>query len=246
MTERRRLDDLTREKLRTISTATVATILHRRGLRNQFIQDVFRLTAHRRPMVGQAFTLRHIPAREDIDVPAIFRERNHPQRVAVETVPPGDVLVLDCRRDASAASLGGILATRLEVRGCAGVVSDAGIRDTDYAAALEMPIYVASRSAPTNLTKHHAIDMNVPIGCGGVAVYPGDVMLGDGDGVMVIPLELVDEVVADALKMEHFELYATDLIRGGRPVIGIYPADEATLAAYEEHKRSNPPPFGGA
>ena len=122
MTTPRRLDDLTLAKLKTISTATVATILHRRGLRNQFVQRVFRLTTHQRPMVGQAFTLRHIPAREDIDVPTIFRELDHPQRVAVETVPAGDVLVLDCRQDASSASLGGILATRLEVRGCAGVV----------------------------------------------------------------------------------------------------------------------------
>ncbi len=240
----RRLDEPTRAKLRTISTATVATILHRKGLRNQFLQGVFRLTRHDRPMVGQAFTLRHIPAREDIDVSTIFRELDHPQRVAVESVPEGDVLVLDCRRDATAASLGGILATRLDVRGCAGVVSDAGIRDCDYAAGLDMPIYVAARSAPTNLTKHHACDMNVPVGCGGVAVYPGDVMLGDGDGVMVIPLELLDAVIEEALRMEHFEPFVQDLVRGGRSVIGTYPADEATLAEYAEYCRTNPPPFG--
>lgn len=246
MTTQRRLDDATRAKLATISTATVATILHRHGLRNQFIQNVFRLNPAGPPMIGQAFTLRHIPAREDIDVPAIFRDPDHPQRVAVETIPAGDVLVMDCRQDATAASLGSILATRLVVRGCAGVVSDAGIRDAETAASLDMPIYVASRSAPTNLTKHHAIDINVPIGCGGVAVYPGDVMLGDGDGVMVIPLERLDDIVADALRMEHFELFATDLIKAGRSVIGIYPANEQTLAEYEAHKAQHPLPFGDA
>lgn len=238
--EVRQLEDHLREALRRISTATVATILHRRGLRNQFVQGVARLAPVQETMVGQAFTLRHIPAREDIDVGAIFAEPDHPQRVAVDTIPAGHVLVLDCRRDATAASLGGILATRLEMRGCAGVVSDAGIRDADYASGLNMPVYVAGRSAPTNLTKHHAIDINVPIGCGGVAVYPGDVMLGDGDGVMVIPLEIVGEVVEDAQRMEHFEQFATELIRAGHPVIGVYPPNQTTAALYAQYSRQHP------
>ena len=240
----RRLDTRTREQLKTISTATMATLMFKRGLRNQFIQGVSRLTEHRKPMVGQAFTLRHIAAREDIDVSPIFRETGHPQRVAIETIPEGDVLVMDCRADATAASLGGILATRLEVRQCAGFVSDAGVRDSDYIAALDMPVYCASRSAPTNLTKHHAIDINVPVTCGSVPVYPGDVILGDGDGVMVIPLHLLDELMPEALAMEHFELFITALVRGGRSVIGTYPADEETLALYEEYKKTNPFLYG--
>ena len=240
----RRLTELERKKLMTISTPTVATILHRKGYRNQFIQGVFRLTKHSRPMVGQAFTLRHIPAREDIDHPVIFRDPKHPQRVAVETVPAGDVLVMDCRRDATSASLGGILATRLQVRGCAGFVSDSGIRDTDYVAGLDMPVYVAARSAPTNLTKQHACDMNVPIGCGGVPVYPGDVILGDGDGVMVIPLELLDIVIDEALYMEHFEPFAQNLILEGAVITDVYPANEATRAKYAEYRKANPPQFG--
>jgi len=240
----RRLDALTIEKLKTISTATVATILHARGLHNQFIQGVFRLTEHRRPMVGQAFTLRHIPAREDIDKREIFRDPQHPQRVAVESVGPGDVLVLDCRRDPSSASLGGILASRIQSRGCEGVVSDAGIRDSDYAASLELPIYVASRSAPTNLTKQHGMEMNVPIGCGGVPVYPGDVMLGDGDGVMVIPLEYLDDILPEALRMEHYEPFAQQHILAGAKVTDFYPAKEDALKLYAEYKVKNPPPFG--
>jgi regulator of RNase E activity RraA len=235
-----RISESQREALLGISTPTVASILFRKGLRNQFIQGVSRLTKHSRPMVGHAFTLRHIPAREDIDQLTIFRELDHPQRVAVESVPPGDILVMDCRQDATAASLGGILATRLNVRGCGGVVSDAGIRDSDYIAELDLPVYVAGRSAPTNLTKHHALDINLPIGCGGVAVYPGDIILGDGDGVMVIPLELVDAVIEEAKGMEHFEAFVQNLIQNGRKLIGTYPANEETMALYEDYKKAHP------
>ncbi|QMW24584.1 ribonuclease activity regulator RraA [Sandaracinobacteroides saxicola] len=240
----RRIDELTRAKLKTISTATVATILHARGLRNQFIQGVFRLTEHRRPMVGQAFTLRHIPAREDIDQREIFRDPKHPQRVGVESVGPGDVFVMDCHRDPTSASLGGILASRLQSRGCEGFVSDAGIRDSDYAATLDLPIYVASRSAPTNLTRQHGVELNVPIGCGGVPVYPGDVMLGDGDGVMVIPLEYVDDILPEALRMEHYESFAQAHILAGAKVTDFYPAKEEALRLYAAYKAQNPMPFG--
>jgi regulator of RNase E activity RraA len=219
-------------------------ILHKRGLFNQFLQGVFRLSKHSTPMVGQAFTLRHIPAREDIDNAAIFRQLDHPQRVAVETCPVGDILVMDCARDTTAASLGGILATRLQSRGVGGFVSDAGIRDSDYASTLDMPIYVSCRSAPTNLTRHHAIDINVPIGCGGVPVYPGDVILGDGDGVIVIPLERLEGILPEALHMEHYEPFLQDLVAKGRSVIGTYPATQETLDMYAEYTKSNPKPFG--
>jgi len=240
----RRLTETEREKLLTISTATVATLLHARGLYNQFVQGVSRLSEHRKPMVGQAFTLRHIPARDDIDVREIFRHPDHPQRVGVESVGPGDVLVLDCHRDSSSASLGGILASRLLSRGCEGFVSDAGIRDSDYVASLDLGIYVAARSAPTNLTKQHAIELNVPIGCGGVAVYPGDVMLGDGDGVMVIPLEYLDDLLPEALRMEHYEPFAQAHILAGAKVTDFYPAGDEALALYAQYKRHTPMPFG--
>lgn len=242
----RRLTALERQKLAVVSTATMATLLHRAGLHNQFIQGVFRLSTHSNKLIGQAYTLRHVPAREDIDHSVIFQQPDHPQRVAIETCPPGDVLVMDCRRDASAASLGGILATRMDARGIGGFVSDAGIRDSEYAAGLGMPIYVAARSAPTNLTKHHAIDINVPIGCGGVPVYPGDVMLGDGDGVVVIPLERLEGLLPEALHMEHYEPFLQDLVAKGRSVIGTYPASPETLHLYEAYTRANPKPFGDA
>jgi regulator of RNase E activity RraA len=224
------------ERLRGGSTASIATLLLRRGLRNQYIQGARPLGAAK-PMVGPAFTLRHIPAREDLDVVEAFRSPEHPQRVAVESVPQGYVLVMDCRQDATAASGGSILFTRLQMRGCAGVVSDAGVRDAATIAALDMPCYCPGPSAPTNLSRHHATDMNVPIGCGGVAVYPGDIIVGDGDGVIVIPAHLADEISIELGPMEAFEDFAIAEMKAGRPVIGTYPANEETKARYEAYCR---------
>jgi len=230
------LDETTLARLKRASTPSIATLLHKRGFRNQYIQGVSCLGDQPR-MVGPAFTLRYIPAREDLDVVEAFRDPSHPQRVAVETVPPGHVLVMDCRQDASAASLGSILFTRLEVRGCAGVVTDGGVRDAAPIAAMATPCFAARPSAPTNLTKHHAVDIGVPIGCGGAAVYPGDILVGDGDGVMVIPAHLAREIAEEAAGMEAFEDFVLLEVKAGRPVIGTYPPNEATLARFEAFKR---------
>ena len=217
------LSDETRARLKRISTASIATQLYKRGLRNQFIQGVRPVSAKAERMVGQAFTLRYIPAREDRNQLDVFRNADHPQRVAVETCPPGQVLVMDGRGDASAATAGSILITRMDVRGCAGVVSDGGFRDFEGIGKLDMPAFCAGPSAPTNLTKHEALDINVPIGCGGVAVFPGDVLVGDGDGVMVIPAHLADEIAEVCAGMEAFEDFVLEEVLTGTPIIGLYP-----------------------
>ncbi|MEP3350976.1 MAG: ribonuclease activity regulator RraA [Marinomonas sp.] len=224
----KKLDEAVIAQLRKVSTATLNTALFKRGLRNTYIQGVGRVNNEKVKMVGQAFTLRYIPAREDLDTVAAFKDPKHPQRLAVESVPEGMIMVSDCRQDASAASAGSILLTRLEVRKCGGFVSDAGIRDFDSAAAMNMPIFCAKESAPTNLTKHHGVDLEVAIGCGGVAVYPGDVLVGDSDGIIVIPLEISEEIAEEAIKMEQFEDYVISKVRSGSRVIGLYPpSDEA-------------------
>lgn len=220
------------------STASLHTILFKRGLRNTYIQGVSKINTGPVKMVGQAFTLRYIPAREDIDTVAAFRDPKHPQRVAVETVPEGMILVSDCRQDASAASAGSILLTRLEYRKCAGFVSDAGIRDSEHAATMNMPVFCAKASAPTNLTKHHGVDIQVPIGCGGVAVFPGDVLVGDNDGIIVIPLDIAEEIAEEAIKMEAFEDYVLEKVRSGTPVIGLYPPSEDAQAEYKRYLES--------
>lgn len=228
------MDSSVREKLLSVSTATLATNLFKRGLRSQFMQGVQRLTKSNIKLVGPAYTLRYIPAREDVDVIEVFRDTQHPQRRAVETIPPGHVLVMDCRGDASAAGAGSILLTRMMIRGAAGVVTDGGMRDSDTVAEFTLPTYCGSRSAPTNLTKHHAVDINVPIGCGTVAVYPGDILVGDGDGVIVIPAEITAEVADQAVQQERMEDFLSREIAAGKPLAGIYPPSAETLERYRQ------------
>ena len=219
----------TREKLKTISTATLCTALFKRGLKNQFIQDVRPLNPDGANMVGEAYTLRTIPAREDLNPITAFQDRAHPQRVAVEQCPAGAVLVIDSRKNPRAASAGAILVSRLMVRGVAGVVTDGGFRDSPEIAALSIPAYHNRPSAPTNLTLHQMLDINVPIGCGDVPVWPGDVMVGDREGVIVIPAGIADEVADEAVEMTVFEDFVMEEVLKGRGIIGLYPAtDEQT------------------
>ncbi|WP_417271310.1 ribonuclease activity regulator RraA [Celeribacter sp.] len=231
------LDPKTLPRLKEISTATIATLLYKKGFKSCYIQGVSPLAADSPRMVGPAFTLRYIAAREDTDPIEAFREPDHPQRVAIETCPAGHVLVMDCRQDATAASAGSILLTRLHVRGGAGVVTDGGIRDAAGAAKLNMPVFAAKPSAPTNLTKHHAIDIDVPISCGGAAVYPGDIIVGDADGTMVIPRHLADDIAEEGAPMELFEDFVLEEILRGVAVIGLYPpTDPDTLVRFEAWK----------
>src|SRR5258707_4413665 len=173
-----KLSDATRSRLKTISTATVATALYKRGFRTQCIQDVHPLGPDQRTLVGEAFTLRYMPAREDLNKLEVFRDRSQPQRKAVEDCPPGAVSVIDSRKDARAASAGSILVTRLMKRGVAGIVTDGGFRDAAEIARLAIPSFHQRPSAPTNLTLHQAIDTNIPIACGDAPVWPGDVIVG--------------------------------------------------------------------
>lgn len=216
----------TREKLMKVSTATLCTALFKRGLRNQFIQDVHPLNPALPNMVGEAFTLRYMPAREDLNPITVFNDRSHPQRQAVEQCPEGAVLLMDSRKDARAASAGGILVSRLMKRGVAGVVTDGGFRDSPDIARLGFPAYHQRPSAPTNLTLHQAIDINVPIGCGDVAVWPGDVVVGDAEGVIVIPADMADEVAAEATEMTVFEDFVQEKVLEGRSILGLYPPTE--------------------
>lgn len=229
------LSELSHQRLIRASTASLHTLMYKRGLRNTYIQNVGRINSSSVKMVGQAYTLRYIPAREDIDVVAAFQDPEHPQRLAVEKVPAGRVLVSDCRQDASAASAGSILLTRLQFRECAGFVSDAGVRDSDHAAGMSMPVFCTKPSAPTNLTKHHAVAIQQPIGCGGVPIYPGDVLVGDSDGVVVVPLEIADEVAEEASAMESFEDYVMKRVSEGAAVIGLYPPNEKSRKEYEDY-----------
>lgn len=218
-----------------ISTATLATALYKRGFRNQFVQNVGPVGAARGTMVGFAFTLRTIPAREDLNQLSVFRDLSHPQRRAVEECPPGAVMVIDSRGDARAASAGGILVSRLMMRGVAGVVTDGGFRDSADIAALDIPAYHQRPSAPTNLTLHQALDINVPIGCGGAAVFPGDLIVGDADGVIVVPRHLVAELASEATEMTIYEDFVTERVLAGHTILGLYPmTDPANQPIFDQ------------
>lgn len=234
------MNPATREKLMGVSVATLCSALYKRGLRNQTIQDVHPVQRKARNMVGPAFTLRYMPAREDRNPMSVFRNPDHPQRAAIEQCPEGHVMVMDSRKDARAASAGDILITRLMVRGGAGVVTDGGFRDSISIGALEIPAYHHRASSPTNLTLHEAIDINVPIGCGDVAVFPGDIVVGDDDSVIIIPAEIADEIADEAVEMTAYEDFVTERVKGGATIIGLYPAtDEKNLEIFAEWRKAN-------
>lgn len=217
------------EKLKKVSTATIATCLFKKGLKNQFIQNVKPLKSGKPTMVGEAYTLRYIPAREDLNPISVFKDPKHLQRVAVEECPEGAVLVIDSRKDPRAASAGSVLATRLMVRGVAGIVTDGGFRDSVEIADLDFPSYHNRPSAPTNLTLHQAIAVNEPIGCGDVAVFPGDFVVGDNDGVMVIPQHMADDVADECLEMTLYEEFVIEKVESGASVVGLYPLTNNAL-----------------
>jgi regulator of RNase E activity RraA len=142
-------------------------------------------------------------------------------------------MVIDSRGDDHAASAGGILVRRMMVRGAAGVVTDGGLRDSHEIAAMAIPAFCRAPSAPTNLIRHHAVDIDVPIGCGGVAIYPGDWVVGDAEGVVVVPRGMAAEVAAEAVAMTAFESWVETEVARGRSIVGLYPPNDATRAEFE-------------
>lgn len=220
------LSTLTRDRLLQVSTATLTTVLFKHGFRNTFLQGLKPLGATQR-MVGPAYTLRYIPSREDLEPLKVFEDRKHPQRVAIEECPAGHVLVIDSRGDATAASSGNLLVTRLMKRGGAGIVTDGGFRDSPEIAAMDFPAWHVRPSAPTNLIRHHAADVQLPIGCAGVPIYPGDVMMADGEGVVCIPRHIADQVAAEAYDQTIYEDWVAERINEGVGLFGLYPATDA-------------------
>lgn len=222
--------------LARVSTATITTQLLKRGLRNTFMYGLRPLNPGAARIVGPAHTLRYIPAREDIDVVESFEDPAHPQRLAIETAPPGSVLVMDCRRDGRAASAGQILVTRLLRRGVAALITDGSVRDSGPIAGMEFPVFVNSVSAMPNLALHHAVDLDVPIGCSGVPVFPGDVIVADADGVVCIPRHLADAIAQPAAEQERLEEFLLGRVDKGAALPGTYPPDPSTLEAYRTAK----------
>jgi regulator of RNase E activity RraA len=222
-------------KLRTVSTATLTSQLIKRGFHNTFMPGVYPLRPDLR-MVGYAFTLRYVPTRPD-QVDVLYDNTKNIQRIAVESVNQDDVLVIDARGDVRAATLGNILATRLKARGAAGLVTDGALRDTPNFKSIDLPAYIQAPNATTSFEIHHPIDINVPIGCAGVLVMPGDIMVGDAEGVVVIPSQIGEEVAHDAFEQERLEEFIQNKIASGASILGVYPPNEQTKAEYAEWRK---------
>ena len=225
------------DKLRRVSTATVTGLLARRGLRRATIFGARPIVSGTR-MVGEAFTLRYIPAREDLDWTGTLDNLTDPQRVAIERVGPGQVLVMDARGDVSSGSLGAILATRLRMRGAAGVVTDGAVRDYAEIGASGLPAFCRAPHPGANKVIYHPADFDLPIGCGGVAVYPGDVVVGDDDGAVVIPRHLAAEIADEGADNELKEEFIMERVRAGASIVGTYPLDDVGMRAYEAWRRA--------
>ena len=222
------------------SSATLSTLLVKRGLRNTAIRGIRPLRPGLPPMVGPAFTLRYIPAREDVDAYGFGGNPANLQRQAIEMAPEGHVFIVDCRNDPHVAGIGSILVRRLHARGLTGIVLDGGVRDTTSIAGFDIPVYCSGAAVPPNYTGHHAADINTSIACGGVAVYPGDIIFGDSEAVIVVPRHMADDLAVEAAAMERRECFLITEIEAGRSIVGVYPPDAATLARFEAWSKQNP------
>ena len=228
------------DMLRVVNIATLTNCLLARGLRNIFLHGIAPVGPIAGNMVGEAFTMRFIPAREDVDTMAAYASSEHVQRRAVEECPAGAVLVIDARGDARAASAGDLLIARLKARGAAGIVTDGGYRDIPGELRTGFPAYQKQTASPASPIVHHAADLNLPIGCAGVAVYPGDIVVGDREGVVVFPAKYAEEVAAEAYEATRYEEFAEEQIVGGRSIFGLFPATEQSRAEYRAWREKRP------
>jgi regulator of RNase E activity RraA len=230
------LDPAIAADLKAVSTATLTTVLLKRGLRRVAMRgpQPFGAASGQR-IVGRAFTLRFIPAREDLATPESWSSPRS-TRAAIETMEAGDVVVADAMGSTGAGIFGDILCARIKKRGLAGLVTDGALRDGAGVAATGLPVWCAGLAAPASIAELTFVGWDEPIGCGGVAVTPGDVIVADGDGVVVIPAAVLTAVVAEASEQERLEAWIMREIEKGAALTGLYPADAGTRARYAAEK----------
>lgn len=233
MTVGKKLDEALEVKLRAAPVAALSAQLRRRGIDNASIDGVRAL----RPgstLVGTAKTIRYLPLREDLF--AQVGGGQNAQKRAFDAVEPGEVIVIEARGETHAATLGDILAFRALSRGAEGIVTDGGVRDYDAVAAIGLPVFAASAHPAVLGRRHVPWDADISIGCGGTIVQPGDVIVGDGDGVIVIPRPIAEEVVDAALAQEEEDMWIAARVREGHPLDGLFPMNAEWRARYDtEH-----------
>ena len=221
-------------KFKKISTATLTMQLLKRGIKSIWMHGPKPLGLNQDRIAGPAYTLRFLPGREDLNGPEILKRTDLAQRRAIEECPPDHILVVDALGRNDGAAIGDILATRLQVRGVAGLVSDANVRDADGVLASGLPVWCPGAAAPASIANLSDGELNVPIGCGGVAVIPGDWIIADNDGVVVVPKNFAEEIARDGLEQEVHEEFILTQVKNGAPIPGHYPPNEVNISKYRE------------
>ena len=221
------------ETLKAVSTATITTVLLKKGLRNVWMRGAKPLREGQPRIVGPAFTLRFVPAREDLATPASWASPIS-TRAAIEAMPEGCVAVIDARGVTDAGVFGDILCARMKKRGVAALVTDGVIRDIAGVLGTDLPVWCGGVAAPPSVAGLTFVAWQEPIGCGGVAVFPDDVIVVDQDGAVLIPAALLDAVLAEAPEQERMEAWIMDEVDAGTPLPGLYPMNAETKARYEK------------
>jgi regulator of RNase E activity RraA len=228
-----------RERLKQVSIATISSCLFRRGVRRVTPHGIVPVAANQPRMVGEAFTLRFVPMREDVEAQPPSNPAGAVHQRAFDECPAGFVLVMDARGETRGCCCGDLLIGRLQARGCAGVVTDGGFRDTPGIVELNFPAFQQRPAPAPSFGALQAVDMNVPIGCSDVAVYPGDVVVGDSEGIVVIPGGLTNDIAEEAWSQSQYDTFAAEQIAAGRGVVGLYPATAESRNEFERWRQAN-------
>lgn len=215
------------------TTASLTAQLIKRGMRTRAIANIAPVNPDTPRLFGPAYTLRYIPMREDLGVGAAMANPENPQRKAIEVTPPGHVLIADTHGMDVSGTFGDILVARLRVRGVAGIVSDGPMRDVSELRKMDLPVFARGNAAPPSYASMIAVDAQVPIACGGVAVFPGDIIIGDADGIVVLPAAIAEEVARDAVEQDRIEAYIRQRVENGDSIVGVYPPNAQTQADYK-------------
>ena len=229
------LDAKVIETLQKVTTATLTTVLLKKGLRNVYLRGARPIRTGQPRLVGRAFTLRFVPAREDLATPASWGAPIS-TRAAIEAMPPGCIAVADARGVQDAGIFGDILCARMAKRGMTALVTDGAVRDLAGVLGTNLPIWCSGAAAPSSVTGLTFVGWQEPIGCGGVAVFPGDVVVCDDDGVVLIPAAMLDDVIGESVEQERFEGWIMDEVNRGVPLPGLYPPNEEAKARYAAFK----------
>lgn len=223
--------------LATVSTATITTILLKKGLRNVWLRGPRPLRPDQPRLVGRAFTLRFIPAREDLATPESWSSPRS-TRAAIEAMPPGCITVVDAMGMTDAGIFGDILCARMQKRGVTALITDGVVRDLSGVLGTGLPVWCRGAAAPPSVAGLTFVNWQEPIGCGGVAVFPDDIIVADGDGAVVIPAALLNDVLTAGPEQERLESWIMDEVAKDLPLPGLYPPNAETKARYEASTRA--------